>query len=65
MLQLIEKYTVPFTESESTEDLRSRLAGFYAQRTLRAGPFFRATAPMLSYGWQVMRVLKQPDTSSL
>lgn len=30
----LTKYNVPFNESESTEQLRDKLAGFYAQRTL-------------------------------
>jgi NAD(P)-dependent dehydrogenase (short-subunit alcohol dehydrogenase family) len=38
VIQSLEKYKIPFTESESTEDLRSRLADFYAQRTLTRRP---------------------------
>lgn len=32
------KYKIPFTEEESTEDLRTKLARFYAQRTLTKDP---------------------------
>jgi rhamnulose-1-phosphate aldolase/alcohol dehydrogenase len=32
------KYEIPFDENESTEELRSRLAKFYAQRTLLRSP---------------------------
>jgi len=38
VIQSLEKYKIPFTESESTEDLRSRLADYYAQRTLTRRP---------------------------
>jgi len=38
VIQSLEKYKIPFTESESTEDLRNRLADFYAQRTLTRRP---------------------------
>jgi rhamnulose-1-phosphate aldolase/alcohol dehydrogenase len=34
----LQKYEIPFDESESTEDLRSKLANFYAQRTLLKQP---------------------------
>ena len=33
VIQSLEKYKVPLTEWESSEDLCSRLADFYAQRT--------------------------------
>jgi rhamnose utilization protein RhaD (predicted bifunctional aldolase and dehydrogenase)/NAD(P)-dependent dehydrogenase (short-subunit alcohol dehydrogenase family) len=32
------KYKIPFTQEESTEDLRTKLARFYAQRTLTKDP---------------------------
>jgi rhamnose utilization protein RhaD (predicted bifunctional aldolase and dehydrogenase)/NAD(P)-dependent dehydrogenase (short-subunit alcohol dehydrogenase family) len=38
VIQSLEKYKIPFTESESTEDLRNKLADFYAQRTLTRRP---------------------------
>jgi NAD(P)-dependent dehydrogenase (short-subunit alcohol dehydrogenase family) len=38
VIQSLEKYKIVFTEGESTEDLRSKLANFYAQRTLTKQP---------------------------
>ena len=38
VLQSLEKYGVAFSDAESTEDLRSKLANFYAQRTLTKRP---------------------------
>jgi NAD(P)-dependent dehydrogenase (short-subunit alcohol dehydrogenase family) len=37
-MQSLRKYGVAFADSESTEDLRDKLAGFYAQRTLTQRP---------------------------
>jgi len=34
----LKKYNIAFAESESTEDLRTRLAAFYAQRTITRQP---------------------------
>jgi len=34
VIQSLEKYKIAFNDSESTEDLRTKLADFYAQRTL-------------------------------
>jgi rhamnose utilization protein RhaD (predicted bifunctional aldolase and dehydrogenase)/NAD(P)-dependent dehydrogenase (short-subunit alcohol dehydrogenase family) len=34
VIQSLEKYKIEFSESESTEELRSKLANFYAERTL-------------------------------
>ncbi|HEX4596076.1 MAG TPA: bifunctional rhamnulose-1-phosphate aldolase/short-chain dehydrogenase [Bryobacteraceae bacterium] len=34
----LQKYKIDFSESESTEELRTKLAGFYAQRTLTRQP---------------------------
>jgi rhamnose utilization protein RhaD (predicted bifunctional aldolase and dehydrogenase)/NAD(P)-dependent dehydrogenase (short-subunit alcohol dehydrogenase family) len=34
----LQKYTIAFEESESTEDLRGKLAEFYAQRTITKRP---------------------------
>lgn len=34
VMQSLEKYNIKFTDAESTEDLRTKLADFYAQRTL-------------------------------
>ena len=38
MKHSLEKYKIAFEESESTEELRSKLANFYAQRTLTKRP---------------------------
>jgi rhamnose utilization protein RhaD (predicted bifunctional aldolase and dehydrogenase)/NAD(P)-dependent dehydrogenase (short-subunit alcohol dehydrogenase family) len=38
VIQSLEKYRISFTENESTEDLRTKLADFYAQRTLTKRP---------------------------
>lgn len=38
VMQSLKKYKIEFSESESTEDLRTKLAEFYAQRTLTRKP---------------------------
>jgi rhamnose utilization protein RhaD (predicted bifunctional aldolase and dehydrogenase)/NAD(P)-dependent dehydrogenase (short-subunit alcohol dehydrogenase family) len=38
VMQSLEKYKISFSENESTEELRSKLADFYAQRTLTKRP---------------------------
>ncbi len=38
VMQSLQKYKIEFKESESTEDLRNKLAEFYAQRTLTRRP---------------------------
>jgi NAD(P)-dependent dehydrogenase (short-subunit alcohol dehydrogenase family) len=38
VMQSLTKYSIAFSESESTEDLRGKLADFYAQRTLTRRP---------------------------
>ena len=38
MISSLSKYNIPFDESDSTEDLRTSLAEFYAQRTLTKLP---------------------------
>lgn len=38
VIQSLQKYGIGFSESESTEDLRAKLAEFYAQRTLTKQP---------------------------
>jgi len=38
VIQSLEKYKIEFSQSESTEDLRSKLGDFYAQRTLTKRP---------------------------
>lgn len=34
VISSLTKYSIPFSDAESTDDLRRKLAGFYAQRTL-------------------------------
>jgi len=38
VIQSLEKYKIAFTDSESTDELRAKLADFYAQRTLTKQP---------------------------
>jgi rhamnose utilization protein RhaD (predicted bifunctional aldolase and dehydrogenase)/NAD(P)-dependent dehydrogenase (short-subunit alcohol dehydrogenase family) len=38
VMQSLQKYSIGFSESESTEELRGKLADFYAQRTLTRRP---------------------------
>jgi len=38
VMQSLQKYKIAFSENESTEELRSKLADFYAQRTLTRRP---------------------------
>jgi len=38
VIQSLQKYKITFADSESTEDLRAKLADFYAQRTLTKRP---------------------------
>jgi rhamnose utilization protein RhaD (predicted bifunctional aldolase and dehydrogenase)/NAD(P)-dependent dehydrogenase (short-subunit alcohol dehydrogenase family) len=38
VMQSLNKYEIAFTDSESTEELRAKLADFYAQRTLTKRP---------------------------
>ncbi|HWX91523.1 MAG TPA: bifunctional rhamnulose-1-phosphate aldolase/short-chain dehydrogenase [Terriglobales bacterium] len=38
VVQSLQKYRIDFSDSESTEDLRSKLAHYYAQRTLTKRP---------------------------
>jgi NAD(P)-dependent dehydrogenase (short-subunit alcohol dehydrogenase family) len=38
VMQSLQKYKIDFQDSESTEELRSKLAEFYAQRTLTKRP---------------------------
>ncbi|MCB0115145.1 MAG: bifunctional rhamnulose-1-phosphate aldolase/short-chain dehydrogenase [Caldilineaceae bacterium] len=38
VISSLTKYSIPFAEDESTEDLRDKLADFYAQRTLTKSP---------------------------
>jgi NAD(P)-dependent dehydrogenase (short-subunit alcohol dehydrogenase family) len=38
VIQSLQKYKIDFQDSESTEELRAKLAEFYAQRTLTKRP---------------------------
>jgi NAD(P)-dependent dehydrogenase (short-subunit alcohol dehydrogenase family) len=38
VMHSLTKYNIAFSEQESTEELRAKLAGFYAQRTLTRKP---------------------------
>lgn len=38
VIQSLQKYKIDFAESDTTEELRGKLAGFYAQRTLTRRP---------------------------
>jgi NAD(P)-dependent dehydrogenase (short-subunit alcohol dehydrogenase family) len=38
VMQALEKYKIKFSEAETTEELRGKLADFYAQRTLTKHP---------------------------
>ena len=38
VMQSLKKYKIEFAESESTEELRTKLAEFYAQRTITRKP---------------------------
>jgi rhamnulose-1-phosphate aldolase/alcohol dehydrogenase len=49
VISSLHKYHVPFDESESTESLREKLAGFYAQRTLTKAPITLADQAEVAY----------------
>jgi hypothetical protein len=34
-MQSLEKYRIEFSQAETTEELRAKLADFYAQRTVK------------------------------
>jgi NAD(P)-dependent dehydrogenase (short-subunit alcohol dehydrogenase family) len=38
VMQSLQKYKIDFSETETTEELRGKLADFYAQRTLTKRP---------------------------
>ena len=38
VMQSLTKYKIPFAETDSTEELRTKLADFYAQRTITRRP---------------------------
>lgn len=45
----LSKYDVPFSESDSDDELRDKLAGFYAQRTLTKSPITPADQAEAAY----------------
>jgi len=49
VISSLAKYNIAFDESESTEDLRSKLAEFYAQRTLTKSPITLADQAEMAY----------------
>jgi rhamnose utilization protein RhaD (predicted bifunctional aldolase and dehydrogenase)/NAD(P)-dependent dehydrogenase (short-subunit alcohol dehydrogenase family) len=58
VIQSLQKYSIAFSESDSTEALRDKLADFYAQRTLTKRPItpeFCATAIVWLAGEQSAR----------
>jgi hypothetical protein len=49
VISSLSKYNVAYDESESTEALRDKLAGFYAQRTLTKSPITLADQAEVAY----------------
>jgi NAD(P)-dependent dehydrogenase (short-subunit alcohol dehydrogenase family) len=49
LLSSLQKYNVPFEESEDTESLREKLENFYAQRTLTKSPVTLADQAEVAY----------------
>jgi NAD(P)-dependent dehydrogenase (short-subunit alcohol dehydrogenase family) len=49
VISSLTKYAVAYDESESTESLREKLAGFYAQRTLTKSPITLADQAEVAY----------------
>lgn len=49
VISSLTKYNIKFDESESTEELRSKLANFYAQRTLTKSPITLADQAEMAY----------------
>lgn len=49
VISSLAKYKIDYAESESTEDLRSKLASFYAQRTLTRSPITMADQAEVAY----------------
>jgi len=49
VISSLAKYQVAFDESETTEALREKLAGFYAQRTLNKAPITLADQAEVAY----------------
>ena len=49
VISSLNKYEIPFTETDSDDQLRSKLAGFYAQRTLTKQPITPADQAEAAY----------------
>jgi rhamnulose-1-phosphate aldolase/alcohol dehydrogenase len=49
VISSLAKYKIPFDEAESTEELRNKLADFYAQRTLTKSPITLADQAEAAY----------------
>jgi rhamnulose-1-phosphate aldolase/alcohol dehydrogenase len=49
VISSLTKYNIAFDESEATEDLRNKLANFYAQRTLTKSPITLADQAEVAY----------------
>ena len=49
VISSLTKYNIPFDETETTESLRDKLAGFYAQRTLTKSPITLADQAEVAY----------------
>jgi len=49
VISSLTKYNISFDESESTESLRDKLAGYYAQRTLTKSPITLADQAEVAY----------------
>jgi NAD(P)-dependent dehydrogenase (short-subunit alcohol dehydrogenase family) len=49
VISSLTKYKVAFDEAETTEALRDKLAGFYAQRTLTKAPITLADQAEVAY----------------
>jgi NAD(P)-dependent dehydrogenase (short-subunit alcohol dehydrogenase family) len=63
VMVLLKKYSIAFDEPEFTEDLRSKLAEFYAKRTITHRRFCRSTTPTRSAGSRGIRAPRPRTTS--
>ena len=63
VIQSLQKYKIEFSESETTDDLRSKLADYYAQRTLTKRPILPQDCANAIVWLPVSRVGKLPATS--
>jgi NAD(P)-dependent dehydrogenase (short-subunit alcohol dehydrogenase family) len=63
VIDSLRKYAIAFDETLSTEALRTKLAEFYAARTITKRRFCRATARTRSAGWPGTAAPPRPATS--